>query len=144
MALYKNILLALDLTDQSEAVGERAVAIANNFDAKLTLLHVVEYVPVDPSGEALLPTPVDLEEELLDSARKRLDALADRLGIKGCRRRVELGAIKSQIVRVIEDMDADLLILGSHERHGLELLLGSTGRSIFSAAPCDVLAVRLP
>ena len=144
MALYKNILLALDLTEQSEAVGRRAMEIAEACDAKLTLLHVVEYVPVDPSGEALLPTPVDLEEELLDSARKRLDTLADKLHIKSCRRRVELGAIKAQIVRVVDEIEADLLVLGSHERHGLELLLGSTGRAIFSASPCDVLAIRLP
>ncbi len=59
---YRHILLALDLREQSARVGERAVEVARVNDAKMTLLHVVEFVPVDPAGEALLPPPVNLEE----------------------------------------------------------------------------------
>ncbi len=141
---YNHILLALDLREQSERVGRRAVEIAGINQAKLTLLHVVEFVPVDPAGEALLPPPVNLEEELVTSARQRLETLASTLGIPDADRRIEIGTIKTEILRVAEETGADLLVLGSYERHGLALLLGSTDKSLINCTPCDVLAIRLP
>ena len=140
---YRQILLALDLREQSENVGRRACALAQATGAQLTLLHVVEFIPVDPAGEALLPPPVNLEEELVASAEQRLETLAGKLGIPHAARRIEIGTIKSEIVRVANDIGADLIVLGGYERHGLALLLGSTESSILNAAPCDVLAVRL-
>jgi universal stress protein A len=140
---YRHILLALDLREQSASVGERAVEVARINDAGLTLLHVVEFVPVDPAGEALLPPPVNLEDELVASASQRLEALAGTLGIPDAERRIEIGTIKSEILRVAQECGADLIMLGSYERHGLALLLGSTEKSVLNSAPCDVLAVRL-
>lgn len=140
---YRQILLAVDLSEDSDAIGRRAAAIAAAFGANITLLHVVEFIPMDPSGEALMPPPVDLESELLASGRTRLAELAERLGLQGVRQEVALGGIKSEIVRVAGEINADLIVLGSHQRHGLALMLGSTERSLLSATPCDVLAVRV-
>lgn len=140
---YKHILLALDLREQSASVGQRAVEVARVNEATLTLLHVVEFVPVDPAGEALLPPPVNLEDELVASAEQRLETLAGTLGIADAERRIEIGTIKSEILRVAKETGADLIMLGSYERHGLALLLGSTEKSVLNSAPCDVLAVRL-
>src|SRR5687767_15670239 len=75
---YKKILLVVDLSDDSQIVGERAKAIAACYKSEITLLHVVEYVPVEPMGEALLPT-VQIESELVERARKRLTELAAKL-----------------------------------------------------------------
>jgi universal stress protein A len=141
---YRHILLALDLREQSETIGRKAVALAKSLDAHITVLHVVEFIPVDPAGEALLPPPVNLEEELVDSARQRLETLAGTLGIGDAPRRIEIGTIKTEILRVAQEESADLIVLGSYERHGLALLLGSTEKSVLSHAPCDILAVRLP
>ena len=141
--IYQHILIAVDLTEASEKVAQRALALAERCDARLSLVHVVEYVPVDPAGEALLPPPVNMEDELMDAARKRLDALAGKLNLPDCRRHVVLGNIKTEVARLASENSVDLIVLGSHERHGLQLLLGSTERSVLSAAPCDVLAVRL-
>ncbi len=77
---YKKILLVVDLSDDSQVVGERAKAIAACYSSEITLLHVVEYVPVEPMGEALLPT-VQIESELVDRARKRLAELATKLSL---------------------------------------------------------------
>lgn len=140
---YRQILLALDLREQSENVGRRACDLARATGAKLTLMHVVEFIPVDPAGEALLPPPVNLEEELVASAEQRLETLASHLGITEAERRIAIGTIKSEICRVATEIGADLIVLGGYERHGLALLLGSTESSILNAAPCDVLAVRL-
>jgi universal stress protein A len=136
------VLVAVDLSEHSELVVNRAQVIANAFQAEMSLLHVVEYVPVEPMGEALLPA-VDIEDELVEGARRRLDDLAERTGMPGVDRRVENGTIKSEVVRVAEEISADLVILGSRERHGVAVLLNLTEDTILHAAPCDVLAIRL-
>ena len=143
MPLYRNILLTVDLSEDSVHVGERAVALAEAVGAKVSMLHVVEYVPVEPMGEALLPA-VPIEEELVANARRRLDELAQKLGIDASPRWVELGSIKAEVLRVAAEQEMDLIVLGNRERHGLAMLLNFTEDTVLHAAPCDVLAVRLP
>ena len=75
---YKKILVCLDLTDDSEKIAERARDLAAQCGAELILLHVVEYVPVEPMGEALLPA-VQIEGELVERATQRIAELARRL-----------------------------------------------------------------
>jgi universal stress protein A len=142
MAEYKKILIAVDLTEQSDHVVSRGIALARLTGADVRLLHIVEYVPVEPMGEALLPA-VDIEDELLEGARKRLDELAVRLDIADFERTVESGNIKSEMIRVASDWTADLIVLGSRERHGLAVMLNLAEDTILHTAPCDVLAVRI-
>jgi universal stress protein A len=142
MADYRNILLVVDLSEDSEIIGERARSIAERFGGEITLLHVVEYVPVEPMGEALLPT-IQIEAELVDRARVRLKELATKLGLGHCPQLVETGGIKVEITRTAQRLRSDLIVLGSRERHGLAILLNFTEDAVLHAAPCDVLAVRL-
>ncbi|HEX7115318.1 MAG TPA: universal stress protein [Steroidobacter sp.] len=143
MTRYKKILLAVDLSEDSEFVGQRAKALAASEEGEITLLHVVEYVPVEPMGEALLPT-VQIEGELVERARTRLAELAQKLSLSHCPQLVETGGIKAEIIRTAQRIGADLIVLGSRERHGLAILLNFTEDAVLHAAPCDVLAVRLP
>jgi universal stress protein A len=143
MGAYKKILLVVDLSDESQRIGERAKAIASLYQSEITLLHVVEYVPVEPMGEALLPT-VQIESELLERARTKLAQLSDRLGLSESKKLVESGSIKAEIIRAAQRLQIDLIVLGSRERHGLAILLNFTEDAVLHAAPCDVLAVRLP
>ena len=142
MADYKKILLVVDLSDDSQIIGERAKAVAAISQAEITLLHVVEYVPVEPMGEALLPT-VQIESELVGRARTKLGELAQRLSLGTSQQLVETGSIKAEIIRTAQKLGSDLIVLGSRERHGLAILLNFTEDTILHAAPCDVLAVRL-
>jgi universal stress protein A len=142
MADYKKILVAVDLSEDSHAVADRAKSVAAYSNGEITLLHVVEYVPVEPMGEALLPT-VQIESELVDRARHRLTELAARLSLSHSSQLVETGAIKTEIIRAAQRLGADLIVLGSRERHGLAILLNFTEDAVLHAAPCDVLAVRL-
>ncbi|KPK61559.1 MAG: hypothetical protein AMJ59_00640 [Gammaproteobacteria bacterium SG8_31] len=142
MADYKSVLVAVDLTEHSDIVVRRAIAIARAFGARISLLHVVEYVPVEPMGEALLPA-VDIEEELVEGAKRRLDDLARRMNLEKEERRVEKGTIKAEVVRVAKESGADLVVLGSKERHGIAVMLNLTEDTILHAAHCDVLAVRI-
>jgi len=139
---YKTILAVVDLSQDSTLVARRAKAIASQSNAKLTLLHVVEYVPVEPMGEALLPT-VQIEEELVTRARTRIAQLAADLALQSSDCLIETGAIKTEIVRTAQRIHADLIVMGSRERHGLAILINLTEDTVLHAAPCDVLAVRL-
>jgi universal stress protein A len=141
MTVYRRILLVVDLTGESVAIGQKARALAAALGAEVELLHVVELVPVEPMGETLIPS-VQIEEELIERARERLAALSAELGLSGCSCRVESGNVKSEIVRVARERQADLIILGSRERHGLSILVNLTEDTVLHAAPCDVLAVR--
>jgi universal stress protein A len=141
-AQYRRVLLVVDLTEDSRAVGARARAIAATSGAELALLHVVEYVPVEPMGETLMPA-VEIEQELVQRARERLRALARELALADAPCRVEAGNTKAEIVRVATEWRADLVVIGSRERHGLSILVNLTEDTVLHAAPCDVLAVRL-
>ncbi len=143
MSTYQHILLTVDLSEDSLQVGQRAVEIAQRLGARITMLHVVEFVPVEPMGEALLPA-VPIEEELVANARRRLDELAARLGLEDSPKSVEVGSIKAEVVRVAAEVGSDLIVLGNRERHGLAMLLNFTEDTVLHSAPCDVLAVRLP
>ena len=142
MTVYRRILLVVDLTEDSLILGRRAAALAGVLGAEIELLHVVEFVPVEPMGETLMPS-VPIEEELLERARARLTALAADLGLAGAACRVESGNVKSEIVRVARERHADLIMLGSRERHGLSILVNLTEDTVLHAAPCDVLALRV-
>jgi universal stress protein A len=140
MSVYRRILVVVDLTEDSLIIGRRAQTLAATFGAEIELLHVVEFVPVEPMGETLMPS-VQIEDELLERARQRVATLASELGIANAR--VESGNVKSEIVRVAREHNADLIVLGSRERHGLSILVNFTEDTVLHAAPCDVLAVRV-
>jgi universal stress protein A len=138
---YRHILLVVDLSEASLAIGRRAQELAASLGARMQLLHVVEFVSVDPLGETLLPA-VQMESDLLEHAGRRLTALAAQLGLAEDACRVETGSVKAEIVRVARECHADLIILGSRERHGLSILVNLTEDTVLHAAPCDVLAMR--
>ena len=142
MAGYKKLLVLLDLSEGSEQVAIAGRDLAAYSNAEMLILHVVEFVPVEPLGESLMPT-VQIEDELIKRARERLGGLITRLALPRAEGRVEAGNTKSEILRVAEEEKPDLIVLGSHERHGLAIMVNFTEDTVLHAAHCDVLAVRL-
>jgi universal stress protein A len=144
MENYKHILLAVDFYEHCEAVANRAKDLANKFQAKLSIIHVVDSLPITDAGYgADIPFNMDLTTELMAGAKKRLAQLAAKLGVTEDRLWLEMGSPKTEIIRVAEENTVDLIVVGSHGRHGLALLLGSTANGVLHHAACDVLAVRL-
>jgi universal stress protein A len=143
--VYGRILLAVDLTAESREIGRRARALADALGAELKVITVVEPVPIvtpippEPVGAAMLTTQADLVE----IAQERIAQLARDLDIPLAFASVSVGAIKSEIIRVAADRQVDLIVIGTHERHGLAFLIRPTEDVILSRAPCDVLAVRM-
>jgi len=140
---YQRILVAVDLGEHSRLVLSRAKAVVGVTGAQLRVIHVVEYVPVEPMGEALLPA-VNIEEELVAGARTRIAELVMAADLGQADQRVIAGTIKSELLRAAREWPADLVVLGSRERHGLALIVNQTEDAVLHAAPCDILAVRLP
>jgi len=124
----------------------RAVALCKRFGARLTLLHVVEYFPVDRSNEVIAPEDVDPAAYRETQARLQLRELAARLDCEDAAREVLFSpdAAWHGVVAFATDQRADLVVLGSHGLHGVFELLGSTANGVVNQAPCDVLAVHPP
>jgi universal stress protein A len=141
MAPYRRVLLVVDLSDDSLAIGRKAQALCHVLQAQVELLHVVEFMPVEPMGETLMPA-VQVEEDLLQSARQRLSRLAAELGLPQAVCHVESGNVKAQILRLAREQHIDLIILGSRERHGPSILVNLTEDTVLHGAHCDVLAMR--
>ena len=142
MAAYNKLLMLLDLSQDSEQVAIAGRTQAAYSNASMVVLHVVEFVPVEPIGESLMPTP-QIEDDLIGRAREKLGSLVARLALPRTTWRVEFGHTKSEILRVAKEEQADLIVLGSRERHGLAILMNFTEDTVLHAAHCDVLAVRL-
>jgi len=144
MEHYKHILLAVDFFEQCETVINRAKELADRYQAKLSIIHVVDSLPITDAGYgADIPFNLDLTAELKEGARKRLAELAQKLAVTTDCQWLEMGSPKTEIIRVAQENSVDLIVVGSHGRHGLALLLGSTANGVLHYAPCDVLAVRL-
>ncbi len=143
MPAYSHILLAVDFSGNTDAVAEQALSLRKAFDAKLSLVHVVEFAQFDFSSELTMPQELEMDQQLLELADKRLQELSEKHDIADSERFVSQGSTKREILRIAEEQGVDLIVIGSHGREGIQLLLGSTANAVLHGAPCDVLAVRI-
>ncbi len=142
MSDYRRILLAVDLTEESNRVAVRATSLARVYDAELHIVHVIEPLSLAYGGDI----PMDLssvQEQIHDQAKSHLAEFAATLGVPVDRQYLIFGRPESEIQRVADAKEADVIVVGSHGRHGLALLLGSTANGVLHGATCDVLAVRV-
>lgn len=138
--MYKKVLFATDFDDVGISAAHKAKKIADENQAELILVHVVEPIPAYayPGFAGFAEVEVSIREQ----AEKELNALAVRLGVDEKHRFLEFGSTKNEVLRVAKENNIDLIVTGSHGKHGLALLLGSTANSILHGAECDVLIVR--
>lgn len=142
MGNYQRILCAVDLTEDSRAVLGRAAELARGWQASLRVLHIVEFVPIEPMSDSLAPV-VQVDDLVLDRARQQLQELAGEFGLAPEAALALAGSVKAEVLRQAREWHADLLLLGSRERHGLSILVNLTEDTMLHSAPCDVLAVRV-
>jgi len=144
MSNYKHILIAADFSNHNKLVCEKASELAKRYQATLSICHIVEDFPItDFAYEPMISVDIDMRDALLDSAKKQITELANTLEIATENQWVEFGSPNRDIVRLGEENQVDLIVVGSHGRHGIQLLLGSTANGVLHHAKCDVLAVRL-
>ena len=143
MDAYKHILVALDLSNEAQQVAERGRDLAAHYDAKMSLIHVVEPVVVDNSYDLMTSLPAELDDSLLERARTFLTQISNQLQLGEVEQIVTLGSTRGEIFRVAQEQAVDLIVIGTHGRHGVGLLLGSTANAILHGTPCDVHAIRI-
>lgn len=142
MSQYRKILVAIDLSDDSAQIAQRAQAVAGSSDAELHLIHVIEPLSFAYGGDI----PMDfsgIQDEIHQQASQQLERFGDGHQITQGNQHIVLGRPEAEIHAKAEEIDADLIVIGSHGRRGLALLLGSTANGVLHGALCDVLAVRV-
>jgi universal stress protein A len=142
MSQYDNILVAIDLSEDSTLVVERARAIADHNGAKLHLIHVIEPLSFAYGGDI----PMDfsgIQEEIQQQATQQMKRFADSCNIDEQHQHILLGKPEVEIHATAAELKTQLIVVGSHGRHGIALLMGSTANGVLHGASCDVLAVRV-
>ena len=129
MANYQRILTAVDISDEAIPVVKRAAAMARQHQAELHLIHVVEPLSLAYGGDI----PMDfsgIQEELQQQAEETLKKYAGQFDIPDDKIHLLTGRPEAQIHDLCKELDCDLIIVGSHGRKGLALLLGSTANAV--------------
>lgn len=142
MSAYKHILVGLDLSTESQQVVNRVKFLFDNTNTKISICHILEPLAFTYGGDI----PVDLSDvqtQLQDQARERLSALGAELNVSAEDQHVILGHPAQEMHSMAKNFNMDLIVVGSHGRHGLSLIFGSTSNSVLHGADCDVLAVRI-
>jgi nucleotide-binding universal stress UspA family protein len=138
----KTILFPTDFSDASQTAFQYAVDYARLVNGRLLIAHVQEPVMPIIGGEIAFVTPLETNPE---GVKQMLQAMVpDAPNVEFAHRLLE-GDPASEIVRLAKSEHADLIVLGTHGRTGIErLLLGSTAEQVLRRAPCPVLAVKEP
>ncbi len=140
--MYNKILVAIDLSNDSQKVIDRAVAIAGDA-GKLHLVHVVEPVAAAYSMDIYAVNINELQQEAINFAEQRLEKLAAEVGLKNDQVHTLLGAPAPEIRNLASEINADAIIIGSHGHSGWKILLGSTAIKVLHGSTCDVLTVHV-
>ena len=143
MSLYRHLILGLDLHPECDlTIIRKALQLAKTFAAELTVVHAVEHLNTYGIGQAY-PGIIDVEAELLKMAKAELAKICIEFNISPEHQIIATGSPKTVLFQQAELKNADLIVVGSHGRHGLGLLLGSTANSVLHNSKVDVMTIRI-
>lgn len=139
---YKRVLLGVDLHPAcDDVVFRKCISIVKTYAATLYVVHAIE--EIDSYGVASAYTNLGgFMDSVLESARSSMLQLCDKYEIDYNSTMIEIGTPKHVILDCAKKVNADLIVVGSHGRSGVGILLGSTANAVLHGANCDVLAVR--
>lgn len=142
---YRNILLATDFSETASYAAEHAAALARAHAGVLHLVHVIEEFSYWESFNLKhFPTP-EVYEELQSNARLALESLVESAEDLSLQTHVREGKPFVEIIRAARDLEADVIVIGSHGQSGMtETLFGSTAEKVVRKSPCSVLVARHP
>ena len=131
--MYKTIICAIDNSDEGEEVLAKAYKFSQLCNAKLLVTHIIPYT--------LLPN--DYQKELKENALPSIKSKASAFGIPDKDVKIQFGKPYEQICAMAEKKHADLIILGTHSKKGLQALIGSTANGVVNYAKCDVSLIKV-
>ena len=147
MSTYQHILLAIDLTEESsDTLLEKALKMSKDKACRLSILHVVK--PIGYTYDRGLTMGLlddnmkSLQDEATTQAKSKLAEIAKENSIPEDRMHCILGKPANEIIKLSKELNADLVIVGSHSNpHPLQYV-GTTVRNITDKLDCDTLIVR--
>lgn len=142
-APFRKVLIPVDFSPHAEQAMEHGSMISKKFHARITVLHVIESLPYSVTDSLKLVEHrralETIAKALLDNLRKIMRARKVPVGTV-----LTSGAPYREILRVAEREKADLIVMGTHGRTGLEhLVLGSVAEKVVRLSRCPVLTVPL-
>jgi nucleotide-binding universal stress UspA family protein len=143
--VYKQIVVAVDGSKESEWAFKKAVAIADRNEATLNLINIIDtrsYAAVEAYDRSIAERAQKFAEELLNNYKLE----AEKAGLQHVNVMVEYGSPKTMISKDIsKKLSADLIICGATGLNAVErFLIGSVSENIVRSAKCDVLVIRTP
>ena len=131
--MYKIIICAIEANDEGEKVLLKAYELSQLCNAKLFVTHIIPYTML----------PNNYQKELKEHALPSIESKASSLGIPLKNVMVKFGKPYEQICLLAENKSADLIILGTHSKKGINALIGSTANGVANYAKCDVSLIKI-
>ena len=146
MIKLKKVLVPTDFSESARHALTYGISFAREYEAELTLLHVVENLTVGYASD-LFPVPMaEVFQEISGYARTELAKLGEEARAKNVTvaEVVVQGKPSAEIMRFARETEVDMIVLGTHGKGMLDqALFGSTTERVVRRAPCPVLTVRL-
>ena len=143
---FSTIMVAVDFSDSSDNAFQMALSLADKYTARLLILHVINE-PVDLRGFYVPDISFEkLEEEIAEGAQKMMESFCRQHidGFENFESRIVPGLPYEEIIRQADKSNAELIVLGTHGRTGLDhVLFGSTAEKVVRKSTVPVLTVRL-
>ncbi len=142
MSNYKNILVAIDVNAPHESIIRKALAVSQSPDDLMLMYTMLPTTHIQPY---LYPTEYNAidDSERMSFAHKKLSDIATEFDITESNVFVKMGVAADEIKEMANEKNIDLIVIGTHGRSGIKLLLGSTANSVLHGVKQDVLAVRI-
>jgi len=143
----KTILFPTDFSQGARAAMDHAISLARDYNARLILLYVIQDISI---AEWYIPSSLsvaDLVEDMQKSAWTEMNKWAAEIAtkVKDVDKLVVRGVPFVEIIKIAKDKNADLIVIGTHGRTGIDhMLFGSTAEKVVRKAACPVLTVRIP
>lgn len=141
MSVYNKIVVAIDLSSDSQKVIDTALKVASGDAGKIHLVHVVEPIAAAYSMDAYAININELQQEAMGIAAKNLGEIGDKVNVTTDNQHTLLGSPAIEIRNLASELEADAIVIGSHGHAGWKILLGSTANKVLHGACCDVVTV---
>ncbi len=142
---YKSILVAIDLSKESQQIISKAKETADTYGAKLYLISAIEPL-LQAHGDVLSTHGAygAIDNDAKEEAEKRLMAICKDIGISSKNCFVTIGNPANEIKQRAFELKSDLIVIGTHGRKGIKkLLLGSTANSVLNGTKTDVQVIKI-
>src|SRR5262249_18194299 len=142
----QRFLVPIDFSEDANQAVEYAIGLASTLGARVTLLHVIQLLPLG-SGDMSVTVPCTYIQDLEADITSRMQACLERITTAGLEGEMTVvhGVPFQAILDTAKKQQVDLIIMGTHGRTGLQhVLMGSVAEKVVRLAPCPVLVVRQP